>query len=74
MLGASIVFNSNLLYQSYYDFPQPLSMAPLTDQQVGGLLLWVIGDMMSILASGVVMIMWYQREQEQEETWEATSD
>ena len=74
VLGASIVFNSNLLYQSYYDFPQPLSMAPLTDQQVGGLLLWVIGDMMSILASGVVMIMWYQREQEQEETWGATSD
>lgn len=74
VLGASIVFNSNLLYQSYYDFPQPLSMAPLIDQQVGGLLLWVIGDMMSILASGVVMIMWYQREQEQEETWGATSD
>ena len=74
VLGASIVFNSNLLYQSYYDFPQPLGMDPLTDQQVGGLLLWVIGDMMSILASGVVMIMWYQREQEQEETWGATSD
>ena len=74
VLGASIVFNSNLLYQSYYDFPQPLSMAPLTDQQVGGLLLWVIGDMMSILAAGVVMIMWYQREQEQEETWGVTSD
>jgi len=74
VLGASIVFNSNLLYQSYYNFPQPLSMAPLTDQQVGGLLLWVIGDMMSILAAGVVMIMWYQREQEQEETWGVTSD
>jgi cytochrome c oxidase assembly factor CtaG len=49
-------------------------MAPLTDQQIGGMLLWVIGDMMSILAAGVVMIMWYQREQAQEETWGAAPD
>jgi putative membrane protein len=74
VLGAGIVFNGNLLYASYYDFPQPLNMAPLTDQQIGGMLLWVIGDMMSILAAGVVMIMWYQREQAQEETWGAAPD
>lgn len=74
VLGASIVFNSNLLYQSYYDFPQPLNMSPLTDQHIGGLLLWVVGDMMSILAAGVVMIMWYQQEQAQEETWGAASE
>ncbi|MDA0735078.1 MAG: cytochrome c oxidase assembly protein [Chloroflexi bacterium] len=74
VLGASIVFNGNLLYQSYQDFAQPLSMAPLTDQQIGGLLLWVVGDMMSILAAGVVMIMWYQQEQAQEEVWGAASD
>jgi cytochrome c oxidase assembly factor CtaG len=74
VLGAGIVFNENLLYDSYYDFPQPLSITPLTDQQIGGLLLWVIGDMMSILAAGVVMIMWYQREQAQEETWGTAPD
>jgi putative membrane protein len=74
VLGAGIVFNENLLYDSYYDFPQPLSITPLTDQQIGGLLLWVVGDMMSILAAGVVMIMWYQREQAQEETWGTAPD
>jgi len=26
-------------------------------------MLWVPGDMMSVLAAGVVMIMWYQREE-----------
>ena len=31
------------------------------------LLLWVIGDMMSILAAGIVMIMWYQKEEAQSE-------
>ena len=74
VLGASIVFNRNLLYESYYDFLQPLGMSPVTDQQMGGLLLWVIGDMMSILAAGVVMIMWYQHEQAHEETWGAASE
>ena len=66
-LGASITFNSGLLYQAYYDYPQPLGLDPLMDQQLGGLLLWVIGDMMSILAAGIVMIMWYQKEEAQSE-------
>ena len=35
----------------------------MTDQQIGGLLLWVPGDMMSILVAGIVMIMWYEREE-----------
>ena len=38
-------------------------MSLLTDQQIGGLLLWVPGDMMSILVAGIVMIMWYEREE-----------
>ena len=33
----------------------------MTDQQLGGLMLWVPGDMMSIVAAGIVMIMWYRR-------------
>ncbi len=42
-------------------------MSPLVDQQLGGLLLWVVGDMMSILAAGVVMAMWWRKEEEQEQ-------
>ncbi len=72
LLGAGITFNPNLIYESYYEFPQPLGMAPLTDQQLGGLLLWVVGDMMSIITAGVVMIMWYQKERGDEEQWDPT--
>ena len=67
VLGASITFNGGLLYQAYYDYPQPLGLDPLMDQQLGGLLLWVVGDMMSILAAGIVMIMWYQQEEAKSE-------
>jgi len=65
ILGASITFSSHLLYEAYQEFPQPLGLSPLIDQQLGGLILWVVGDMMSILASGIVMILWYKKEQEQ---------
>ncbi len=66
VLGAGITFSRGLLYQSYTEVAQPIPLNALTDQQLGGLLLWVIGDMMSIVAAGIVMIMWYQQEQEKE--------
>ncbi len=73
ILGASITFNGGLIYEAYQDFPQPLGMPALVDQQLGGLFLWVIGDMMSIIAAGVVMVMWYQKEQEKENVNSPTS-
>ena len=66
VLGAAITFSRGLMYQSYTDFPQPVALDYIVDQQLGGLLLWVVGDMMSIIAAGIVMIMWYQKEQEKD--------
>ena len=66
VLGAGITFARELLYQSYAEVEQPFVLNAITDQQLGGLFLWVIGDMMSIIAAGIVMIMWYQKEQEKE--------
>lgn len=66
LLGAAITFNSNLLYAAYAEVEQPFGLSLLMDQQFGGLILWVVGDMMNIMAAGIVMIMWYQREMEQE--------
>jgi putative membrane protein len=67
VLGAAITFNGGLIYDAYRDFPQPYAIPPLVDQQLGGLFLWVVGDMMSILVAGVVMAMWYRKEEEQEQ-------
>ena len=66
VLGAGITFSRGLLYQSYTEVEKPLMLSAITDQQLGGLFLWVAGDMMSIVAAGIVMIMWYQREQEKD--------
>jgi cytochrome c oxidase assembly factor CtaG len=63
VLGAAITFSNSIIYSAYADVRQPYDISLLTDQQLGGLMLWVPGDMMSVLAAGVVMIMWYQREE-----------
>ena len=63
ILGAAITFSKGIIYTGYQDVYRPFDMSLLTDQQIGGLMLWVPGDMMSILVAGIVMIMWYEREE-----------
>ena len=62
-LGAAITFSDGLIYSAYAEVTQPYGLSLATDQQLGGLMLWVPGDMMSIVAAGIVMVMWYQREE-----------
>ena len=63
LLGAAITFSDGVLYSAYTEVVQPYGLSLETDQQLGGLMLWVPGDMMSIVAAGIVMVMWYQREE-----------
>jgi putative membrane protein len=65
LLGVALVFAESPLYSAYVEAGQLFGMSIMDDQVLGGLMLWVPGDMMSILTSGVVMILWYQKEQEQ---------
>lgn len=63
VLGAAITFQSGVIYQGYAQVTQPYGFSLITDQQLGGLTLWVVGDMMSILVACIVMIMWYDKEE-----------
>ena len=63
LLGAAITFQEGLIYAAYQELPRPWEgLSHLSDQRFGGLMLWVLGDMMSVIAAGIVMYMWYQRE------------
>jgi cytochrome c oxidase assembly factor CtaG len=52
---------------------RPFDIALLTEQQPGGLVWWLPGDMMSILAAGIEMSMWYLQEREKQGVEEAQS-
>ncbi len=62
VLGAAITFSDGVIYQAYADVEQPINISLITDQQLGAAILWVPGDMMSLIVAGFVMILWYQNE------------
>ena len=66
MLGAGITFSDHVIYNAYSEVEQPFNMSLQTDQEIGGAILWVLGDMMSVIVAGAVMIMWFQREEAKE--------
>ena len=63
LLGAVITFADHVIYEAYSQVEQPFDISLMTDQQLGGAVLWVPGDMMSVVVAGIVMIMWYQKEE-----------
>jgi cytochrome c oxidase assembly factor CtaG len=62
LLGALITFSRGLLYEACAEVEQPFNLSLMMDQQFRRLILWLPGDMMSIIAAGLVMVMWYQHE------------
>ncbi len=63
LLGAGITFSGDVIYSAYGEVEQPFSISLKTDQEIGGAILWIAGDMMSVVVAGVVMAMWFIREE-----------
>ncbi|MFQ5796158.1 MAG: cytochrome c oxidase assembly protein [Candidatus Bipolaricaulia bacterium] len=64
-LGALITFSDQVLYSAYGEVERLLDLSLLTDQQIGGLILWIPGDMMSFMAAGIIFMVWFQQEEKQ---------
>ena len=57
-VAALITLSSSVLYQRYAEAPRLLPIAPLVDQQIGGLLMWIGGSLYFFLAMVVVFFVW----------------
>jgi putative membrane protein len=62
VLGALIVFSSVELYEAYGELARVWPMESLNDQLIGGLILWLPMEMMSVVIAGIVFIMWFRQE------------
>ena len=63
LAGAMITLAQTVLYPFYATAPRVWGLTPLADQQLGGLLMWVVGTMYLWIAGGVVWFRWAAREE-----------
>src|SRR3989475_7796842 len=64
--GALITLSDSVLYPFYAAAPRVWGLAPLEDQQIGGLLMWVLGGLMLWL---VMTVIWFRYS-----VWDARGD
>jgi putative membrane protein len=63
ILGALITFSGDVLYPTYAAAPRVWGLAPLTDQQIGGLIMWIPGALVFFAVLTVVFMRWLNRDE-----------
>ena len=63
LAGALITLSERVLYPFYAAAPRVWGLTPLADQQLGGLLMWVVGTIYLWVAASVVWFRWAAREE-----------
>jgi putative membrane protein len=63
VLGAFITFAGGVLYPAYSRTTQSWGLTPLEDQQLGGLIMWVLAGLVYIVA-GLALLAGWMRESE----------
>jgi putative membrane protein len=66
LVGALITFADEVLYPWYLAAPRTGGLSPLDDQQLGGLLMWIPGNLWIFAAIGVVFFTWAKDEERDE--------
>ena len=72
-LGAGLTFFPPL-YAPYLAAPRIWGLSAATDQQLGGLIMWVPGNIVYILIASVLFIRWMQRQEAKQREQEALVD
>jgi putative membrane protein len=62
IVAAIITLADSVLYEWYAAAPRTWGLSPLDDQKLGGLLMWVPGNLYMFCAIGVVFFLWARQE------------
>jgi putative membrane protein len=63
ILGAMITFSHGVIYQWYEAAPRLWGISAHTDQQIGGIIMWVPGGLAFLLVLMVLFLVWAAREE-----------
>jgi cytochrome c oxidase assembly factor CtaG len=70
LLGAGLTFTSPL-YEPYIHAPRVWGISPATDQQLGGLIMWVPANIAYIIVASIFFIRWMMTQDEKQRAEEA---
>ncbi len=72
-LGAGLTF-AGPLYAPYLQAPRVWGLSPVTDQQLGGLIMWVPSNIVYIIIVSALFIRWMQQQEAKQRSREAEED
>jgi len=72
-LGAGLTF-AGPLYAPYLEAPRLWGLSAATDQQLGGLIMWVPGNIIYIIIVSIIFIRWMQKQETTQRAEEAKRD
>ena len=61
-LGVALMSAPNVLYQHYLTNGRSWGMSPLDDQALGGVIMWVVGDLAFLAGMAAVVALWVRHE------------
>ena len=64
VLGGLLSFSTRLLYSAYARTPDRFGLDPVTDQRIGGAVMWVTGDLVFLAAASIAFFLWLAEEEE----------
>ena len=64
VLGGLLSFSTRLLYEAYASTPERFGLDPVTDQRIGGAVMWVVGDFVFLAAASISFFLWLAEEEE----------
>lgn len=62
-LGVALMSSPTVLYPHYVTNARSWGMSPLEDQQLGGVIMWAVGDIGFIAGMAAVVVMWMRYEE-----------
>ena len=62
VLAAFITFSNTVIYTTYIDTPHHFTLTPNEDQRIGGLLMWIPGNIVYLATLTTLFLRWFSRE------------
>jgi cytochrome c2 len=60
ILGALITVSRRVLYSGQTSLVEPWGLTPLADQELAGLIMWVVGGLLYVVAMSILFIRWIE--------------